>query len=237
MFAANGVWGHFEISLLVRPNPDLGWSDVLLRRTQHLVRIWRNFGCHSHHGGHPGPDQSRDRHNLGQSQSHLLPDRAERVRHGWWNASRAASCNSSGSGGPAAGCAFNDVTQGDIDLACEYNGTTDRSTTATRPTSGTYGVDSTDNVTGCDRHLTEARVIPPRRPAPSLGQPTVNPYKSPTGTTLWAGGTQATCTAAVNAGSTTAVWTVAMASTSGSGRHDRPDELTLADRPPADPTR
>jgi len=44
-----------------------------------------------------------------------------------------------------------------------------------------------------------------------------SPYKSPTGSTLYAGGTQATCTAAVSTGTTTAVWTVAVQSTNGAG--------------------
>ena len=58
---------------------------------------------------------------------------------------QGTGCNSSGAGGPASGCAFNDVTQGDIDLACEDNGTLEEAH-CYKP-SGTYGVDSTDAVT------------------------------------------------------------------------------------------
>jgi hypothetical protein len=77
--------------------------------------------------------------------------------------------------------------------------------------SGTYGVgvDSTDNVTA-------ATVITggsgyTSAPTCAIAGPTNNqPYKSPTGSTLWAGGTQATCTATVSSSSTTAVWTIKM---------------------------
>ena len=125
-----------------------------------------------------------------------------------------ASCNSSGSGGPAAGCAFNDVTQGDIDLACEDNGTLEEAH-CYKP-AGTHGVDSTDVITAGT--VINGGSGYTSAPACTIAGPTnVSPYKSPTGTILYAGGTQATCTAAVTATSTTAKWTVVMNSTSGVG--------------------
>ena len=124
-----------------------------------------------------------------------------------------SSCNSSGTGGPGSGCVFNDVTQGDIDLACRYNGTTAEHH-CYKPS--TNGVDSTDNVTAAT--VINGGTGYTTAPTCTIAGPTnAAAYLAPTGTTLLAGGTQATCTATVNSGSTTAVWTVKMGSTSGVG--------------------
>ena len=125
--------------------------------------------------------------------------------------SRAAGCNSST--GSGSGCVFNDVTQGDIDVACEYNGTTTEHH-CYKPS--THGVDSTDNVTAATVINGGTGYI--AAPTCTIAAPTnSNPYLTPVGGTLWAGGTQATCTAAVTATSTTAVWSIKMLSTSGVG--------------------
>ena len=127
---------------------------------------------------------------------------------------QGTSCNSSGTGGPGSGCVFNDVTQGDIDLACRYNGTTAEHH-CYKP-SGTNGVDSTDFVTAAT--VINGGTGYTTAPTCTIAGPSNgNPYATPTGTTLWAGGVQATCTAAVNTGTTTAKWTVAIASTSSAG--------------------
>ena len=80
--------GALRSSLLVRPGLQLGWVGVLHRRPEHLGRIWRNLGRLSHHGGHSSAGQSKDGRELGQPQSHLLPDRAKRVRRGGRNLPR-----------------------------------------------------------------------------------------------------------------------------------------------------
>ena len=55
-------------------------------------------------------------------------------------------------------------------------------------------------------------------PTCTIAGPSNNsPYLSPTGSTLWAGGTQAACTTTVNSGTATAVWTVAIQSTTAVG--------------------
>jgi hypothetical protein len=120
------------------------------------------------------------------------------------------NCNSSN--GNPGGCAFNDVTQGDIDLACENNSTTEEAHCFLP--AGTFGVDSTDTITA-------ATVINGgmgyTAPACAIAGPSNNnPYLSPIGTTLYAGGIQATCTAAVNPGSTSAVWTITVSGTPAS---------------------
>src|SRR5262249_54024213 len=65
---------------------------------------------------------------------------------------QGSSCNASGAGGPASGCVFHDVTQGDIDAACEYNGSAAQAhcyPAGLSPTFGSniYGVASTDVIT------------------------------------------------------------------------------------------
>ena len=54
-----------------------------------------------------------------------------------------------------------------------------------------------------------------------------NPYKSPTGTTLWAGGTQATCTATFNSGSTTAAYTIKFTASGSTINTDYPNQLAF----------
>ena len=118
-----------------------------------------------------------------------------------------SACNSSGSGGPASSCVFNDVTQGDIVLPCEAANTTHAECYVP---SGTHGVTTTDVI------ATSGATVIINGGTGYLAAPTCaiaapsnsNPYKSTTGSTLWAGGTQATCTATVSTASTTAKWTV-----------------------------
>ena len=95
-------------------------------------------------------------------------------------------------------------------MACEDNSTT-LEAHCYKP-SGTYGVTGTDTVTA-------ATVINggsgyTTAPTCTIAGPSNNnPYKSPAGTTLYAGGSQATCTATTTAGTTTAAWTIAFSST------------------------
>jgi hypothetical protein len=104
--------------------------------------------------------------------------------------------------GLASACTFYDITQGDNDIDCEYNGSNEVG--CYRP-SGTYGSLSTQalsspgTVTAGGSGYTSA-------PTCSLGAPSnVSTYQSPGGTTLWGGGTQATCTATVSGGAVTAI--------------------------------
>jgi subtilase family serine protease len=100
--------------------------------------------------------------------------------------------------GLGTSCAFYDITQGDIDVNCQYN-TAAHSVGCYRPT-GTNGVLST-------QALQTATVITPGSgytgtPTCAFGAPSdLNTYLSPTNVSLWGGGTQATCTP-VKSGST-----------------------------------
>jgi hypothetical protein len=135
---------------------------------------------------------------------------------------QGSSCNASGSGGPADVCVFNDVTQGDNDVACEDDGGTADSQ-CYKP-SGTLGVDSTDTIasttilTGGTGYTSAPTCI-------IAGPSNNNPYLSPTGATLYAGGTQATCTAAFNSGSTTGTYTIKFNATGTTINTDYPNQL------------
>ncbi len=104
--------------------------------------------------------------------------------------------------GLASSCAFYDITEGDNDIDCEYNGLNEAGCYLP---SGTYGSLSTQalvspgTVTAGGSGYTGA-------PACTLGAPSnLNVYQSPGGTTLWGGGTQATCTATVSGGVVTGI--------------------------------
>jgi hypothetical protein len=202
MFAANGVWGHFETVCWSDPSQTSGGATSC----SGAPSTWAGFGGTSVASPTMAAVQALVNQQTGETWGNPNPIYYQIAQNQYGVAGGSflgASCNSST--GNTGGCAFNDVTQGDIDLACEHNG----AVTASQcylPT-GTHGVDSTDNVTAAT--VINGGTGYTTAPTCVIAGPTnSSPYLSPTGTTLWAGGTQATCTAAVSSGSTTAVWTV-----------------------------
>jgi hypothetical protein len=205
LFAANGDWGHFQTVCWSDPAYT---SDGAATCTAGSPNAWSGFGGTSVATPAMAGIQALVNQKTGATWGNPNPIYYQIAQNQYGISGGTflgSSCNSSGSGGPASSCVFNDVTQGDINVTCEYNGTGEEAH-CYKP-SGTYGVASTDVVTA-------ATVIwggtgYTTAPTCTIAGPTnANPYKSPTGTTLYAGGTQATCTAAVTATSTTAVWTV-----------------------------
>ncbi len=99
--------------------------------------------------------------------------------------------------GLATSCVFYDITQGDTVVDCRYNGTNDADGVGCYLPSGTTGALST-------QALTTGTVITAgsgytTAPTCTIGAPSnLNEYLSPSGGTLWAGGTQATCTATID---------------------------------------
>ena len=137
-----GVWGHFETVCWSDPTQTSGGAASC----SGAPSTWSGFGGTSVASPTMAAIQAlvnqKTSAQLGQSQSHLLPDRTKRIWHGWWNLpgdllqlqrQRRAG----------AGCAFNDVTQGDIDLACRL--TVRVAEHHCYQASSTNGVDSTDN--------------------------------------------------------------------------------------------
>ena len=201
MFAANGVWGHYEV---------VCWSDPKYTSDgsascSGAPSSWAGFGGTSVASPAMAAIQALVNQRTGEYWGNPNPIYYQIGQNQYGTAGgtfNGSNCNSSA--GNPGGCAFNDVTQGDIDLACENNGTLEEAHCYLP--AGTYGVDSTDNVTA-------ATVIAggtgyTSAPTCTIAGPSNNnPYLSPTGSTLWAGGSQATCSASVNSGTTTAVWT------------------------------
>jgi hypothetical protein len=202
MFASNGPWGHFETVCWSDPTQTSGGATSC----SGAPSTWAGFGGTSVASPTMAAIQSLIDQRTGEKWGNPNPYYYQIAQNQYGTAGGTflgSGCNSST--GNTAGCAFNDITQGDIDGACEDNGTLEKAHCYLP--SGTYGVDSTDVITG-------ATVInggSGYTSAPNCtiaGPSNSNPYLSPTGTTLWAGGTQATCTASVSSSTTTAVWTV-----------------------------
>jgi Pro-kumamolisin, activation domain len=208
MFAANGVWGHYEI---------VCWSDPAetadgAAPCTGAVSGWAGFGGTSVASPTMAAVQALVQQKTGQSWGNPDPIYYQIGQDEYGVAGGTflgGACNASVSGGPASNCAFHDVTQGDINLACRDNGTTQESH-CYKP-AGTNGVDSTDVITAAA--MINGGSGYTSAPTCTIAGPTnASPYMSPTNTTIWAGGTQATCTAgAPNAASTTSTWTVKIA--------------------------
>ncbi len=213
MFAANGVWGHFETVCWSDPTQTSGGAASC----SGAPSTWSGFGGTSVAAPTMAAVQTLINQQTGTTWGNPNPMyyQIAQAEYGTSGGSfQGSGCNSSGAGGPGVGCAFNDVTQGDIDLACEYNATTTEHH-CYKP-SGTFGVDSTDVITLAT--MINGGTGYTSAPTCAIAGPTNNqPYKSPTGTTLYAGGTQATCTATVNTNSTTAVWTVKINNAAAAG--------------------
>ncbi|MGB9235628.1 MAG: Ig-like domain repeat protein [Terriglobales bacterium] len=218
LFAANGVWGHFQTVCWADP----AYTSDGSASCAGAPSTWSGFGGTSVATPSMAAIQALINQKTGTNWGNPLAQYYQIGQNQYGTAGGTflgTSCNSS-TGNPG-GCAFNDVTQGDIDYACEYNGTLNEAhcypgNESPTYNSGIYGVESTDNVTSATvlwggTGYTSA-------PTCTIAGPTNNnPYLSPTGTTLYAGGTQATCTASVSTATTTAVWTFAPASTSAVG--------------------
>lgn len=109
-------------------------------------------------------------------------------------------------------CTFNDITQGDIDIDCQHNGSVFEADCYLP--SGTYGTLGTQAITSLT--LGSGGSGYTSTPTCIISVPTnKSAYKSPTGTTIYAGGSIATCTATVN--TTTKKVTAVTLKTKGGG--------------------
>ena len=101
-----------------------------------------------------------------------------------------------------SGCVFNDITQGDIDVNCVANGTVYKADCYLP--GGTNGAISTQKISSIA--LKKGGSGYTTTPNCTIGIPAnKSKYTSPTGTTIFAGGTQAKCTATMSGGVVTAV--------------------------------
>jgi len=99
-------------------------------------------------------------------------------------------------------CVFNDITQGDIDVNCRFNGTVFKADCYLP--SGTNGVISTQKITSLTLKAGGSGFT--STPTCSITtEQNKTKYTSPTGTTIYGGGTPAKCTATMSGGVVTAV--------------------------------
>jgi subtilase family serine protease len=109
-------------------------------------------------------------------------------------------------------CTFNDITQGDIDIDCQHNGSVFEADCYLP--SGTYGVLSTQAITNLTLKAGGSGFT--STPKCTISVPTnKSAYKSPTGTVIYAAGINATCTASIN--TTTGAVTGVTLTKAGSG--------------------
>ena len=109
---------------------------------------------------------------------------------------KGASCYSINEPATGTSCTFNDVTQGDIDVDCQHNGSVFKADCYLP--SGTYGALSTQAITKIILKAGGSGFT--STPKCAISVPTNrSAYKSPTGKVIYAGGRAATCTATINA--------------------------------------
>lgn len=114
-------------------------------------------------------------------------------------------------------CVFNDITQGDNDINCRFNGSVFKADCyAPSGTNGTLGTQAISSLT-----LKNGGSGYTSTPTCTIDAPqNKGKYVSPTGTTIYAGGTTATCTVTVN--TTTKKVTAVTLKTAGGGYTDIP---------------
>jgi len=202
LFASSGVWGHFAT---------VCFSDTSNGGTACTAgnpSVWSGFGGTSVAAPAMASIQAlvNEKWSLTKvgnpNPTYYLIAKSEFGSSGNGN---CYSINQPPRHGLTSGCVFYDVTQGDIDVNCRYNGTG-----ATALKAGCYRP-STPNGVLSTQPLALGTVISGGSgygtgTSCTLGAPSnLNSYLSPVGGTLWAGGTQATCTASRSGGVITGV--------------------------------
>ena len=196
MFAASGVWGHYQVVCWSDPT----YTSAGAASCGGAPSTWTGFGGTSVATPAMAAIQALVNQRTSQPWGNPLVNYYKMGQNEYGTAGGAFQggvCNASTSGGPASSCVFHDITQGDIDQACQYDGTTEEAH-CYKP-SGTQGVDSTDVIT-TGTVITGGSGYSSAPTCTIAGPSNNNPYKLPSGATPWAGGTQASCTASFNSG-------------------------------------
>jgi hypothetical protein len=211
LFAANGIWGHLlpacfsntrsayggdscgTIANPTRPIPagstcatvsacwwiggGTSFSSPIMAGIQALVNQFKNAPS-----GNPNP------------RYYALAAGGGAVNSGPYGSS-VANCNAVLGNAMSSGCIFHDVTLGDMDVNC--TGTNNcyipSSTIGVLNTGAVTAVNTQPTCTGCTTATTFSCSI--------AGPSNLGPYKNPAGTTLYAGGSQATCSVSSTSGS------------------------------------
>ncbi len=204
LFASNGIWGHYVI---------VCYSDTANGGSScsGAPSTWAGFGGTSvaaplMAGIQALVNQKNGTAWQGTSPRNGNPDpiyyQIAKAEFGASGNSACYSVNQPPRHGLASACTFYDITQGDTDIDCEYNGSS-HSVGCYRP-SGTYGVISTQSLT--TGTVTAGGSGYGSGTSCAIGAPSnLSPYLNPSGGTIWAGGTPATCTVTISGGTVTAV--------------------------------
>jgi subtilase family serine protease len=214
LFASNGAWGHFYV---------ICWSDTANYASDGAAACtnppnplastptWSGFGGTSFSAPMMAAMQAlvNQRWNMRAGNPNPIYYQIAKAEFGSSGNSACYSINQPPRRGLASACAFYDITQGDINVNCLQNGTD-------KPCyipSGTNGVLSTESLSAVS--VIQGGSGYTSAPTCTLGAPaTLEEYLSPTGATIYGGGTQAgTCTATINSGSTTTAGTVVITGT------------------------
>ncbi|HEY6292459.1 MAG TPA: protease pro-enzyme activation domain-containing protein [Terriglobia bacterium] len=196
LFAANGLWSHYVT--ICASDPASGgvactgapstWAGVGGTSVSAPVMASIQALVDEEHGiraGNPNPTY----YSIAKSE------------FGSSGNSTCYSINNPPSSGTTS-CTFYDVTQGDSDVDCKYNGK--YKVGCYLPTGDTYGVVSTQPLTGVT--ITAAGSGYTSNPTCKFAAPSnLQKYLSPTGGTIYPGGKQATCTATASGGKVTAI--------------------------------
>ena len=191
LFASNGKWGHYAI---------VCWSDTANGGTScsGAPSTWSGFGGTSVAAPMMASIQAlvNQKWNMRTGNPNPIYYQIAKAEFGPSGNSACYSINQPPRRGLGTSCAFYDITQGDIDVDCRYNGNTFNAD-CYRP-SGTYGALSTQAITG-GLSITSGGSGYTSTPSCSISAPTnLSAYLSPSGGSVWAGGKQATCTVTIN---------------------------------------
>jgi len=203
LFASNGIWGHYVtvcysdttyggVACTGAPSGwvGLGGTSVaapLMAAIQSLVDQHWNIRA-----GNPNPTYYS-------------------IANTEFGKTGNSSCYSINAVG-ATSCVFYDITQGDNDINCRHNGSVYKDDcyvpSSTNGSLGTQAITSLSLTAGGSGYT--------KAPTCTISAPAnLSKYTSPTGTTIYAGGTQAKCTATIN--TTTKVVTKVTLTNKGQG--------------------
>jgi subtilase family serine protease len=185
MFASNGIWGHYMI---------VCYSDTTNGGTACTAgnpSVWSGFGGTSVAAPMLASVQALVNEKWGLTKVGNPNPTYYSIANAEFTSPEASSCysiNQPSRRGLASSCVFNDITQGDIDVVCKYNGNAQAGCYAP---SGTYGAESSQppvlTISAPGTGYSSA-------PTCAIGgvSPYTTPYLNPTGGTIYSG-TAATC--------------------------------------------
>jgi len=213
LFAGNGIWGHYAV---------VCFSDTANggASCSGAPNTWAGFGGTSVATPMMAGIQALVNQKTASKQGNPDPIyyQIANAEFGSGGNSACYSVNQVSRRGIASNCVFYDVTQGDNNVNCRYNGTIHEG--CYRP-SGTNGALATQAITGAT--VVNAGSGYTSAPTCTFALPNnLSAYLSPTGGNIYAGGTQAGCTAAISGSSETVTGITIVPGQAGVGYQGNP---------------